>query len=136
MLYARHYGIDYTCKAVSSLKTNEFTLHLQAATKYEKFNKVTSFSGQDTTGKFGLMANHEHFITILEFGLVKYKTNSRWVYIALPGGVLHFVNNELFISTRQYFIDEDYARINEILEKNIRNEEEKLQNVKQSLHKM
>lgn len=114
-----------------------FTLHLQAATKYEKVDNVTSFVGRDPAGQFGLMANHERLITTLVFGLVKYKTNSDlWVYIALPGGVLHFINNELFISTRQYFIDENYERISDVLEKNIRSEESKVKNIRQSLHKM
>jgi len=114
-----------------------FTLHLQAATKYEKVNNVTSFVGKDLAGQFGIMANHERLVTTLDFGLIKYKTNNGlWIYIALPGGVLHFINNELFISTRQYFIDENYERISDVLENDIRSEESKVKNIRQSLHKM
>ena len=116
---------------------NQFTLHLQAATKYEEINNITSFVGQDLAGKFGLMANHERFITTLEFGLAKYKIgNDSWVYIALAGGVLHFVDNKLFISTREYFINENYEQISDILEQSIRSEENNTQNMRQSLHKM
>lgn len=116
---------------------SQFTLHLQDATKYKKINNVSSFVGQDLAGKFGLKAHHERFITTLEFGLAKYKINNEnWTYIALPGGVLHFVNNELFISTRQFLTDEDYAQISEMLENQIRSEENKTQNIRQSLHKM
>lgn len=114
-----------------------FSLHLQDATKYDKINNVSSFVGQDKAGKFGLMANHERFITTLEFGLAKFKLGSdNWTYIALPGGVLHFVNNELFISTRQYLIDQNYERISEELENRIRGEENKTQSMRQSLHEM
>ena len=114
-----------------------FILHLQDATKYEKVMNVSSFVGQDHTGKFGLKVNHERFITTLEFGLAKYKTDSdNWTYIALPGGVLHFVNNELFISTRQYLVDENYERISEELESRIRSEEQKTQSMREGLHEM
>jgi len=113
-----------------------FTLHLQAATKYERIDNATSFIGQDTAGKFGLLANHERFITTLTFGLIKYKAENGWVYIALPGGVLHFVDNELFISTRIYFMDENYERISEKLEHDIRREENKVHNMHESLQKM
>jgi len=116
---------------------SHFTLHLQDATKYEKVTNITSFVGQDQVGKFGLMANHERFITSLNFGLAKYNVNNEnWIYIALPGGILHFVNNELFISTRQYLVDTNYERISNLLEKDIRSEENKLQNMRQSLRKM
>jgi len=114
-----------------------FTLHLQAATEYAKVLNVTSFVGQDSTGKFGLMANHERFMTILEFGLARYKINNdKWCYVALPGGVLHFVENELFISSREYLIDENYEKLSDELEQFIRKEEIKTQIVRQSLHKL
>jgi len=114
------------------------TLHLQAGTKYDKVESVTSFVGEDVSGKFGLMANHERFITTLVFGLARYKikNSGAWFYIALPGGVLHFVKNEIFISTRQYFIDEDYSKIINILKGDILKEEHKLKNMRQSLHEM
>lgn len=116
---------------------NDFTLHLQSAREYKKISHVSSFVGKDLTGKFGLMANHERLVTTLTFGLLSYKINGeQWNYIALPGGVLHFINNELFISTRLFFIDEDYERINEKLEKDIRREENKSHYIRQSLQKM
>lgn len=114
-----------------------FTLHLQSATNYEAVENVISFVGQDKQGKFGLMANHERFITSLEFGLARYRVNTEsWSYIALPGGILHFVNNEMFISTRQYLINDDYEKICEELEKVIQNDYLKTKNIRESLHKM
>ena len=114
-----------------------FTLHLQDSTKYERVEDVVSFVGQDKTGKFGLMANHGRIITTLNFGLAKYKIEGEnWTYIALPGGVLHFVNNALYISTRQFLVDEDYDRICDELENQIRREEVKTRSVRQSLYKM
>jgi len=116
---------------------NSFTLHLQDATKYQKIDNIISFVGQDLAGKFGLMANHERFITALGFGLAKYKdVNHHWTYVALPGGILHFVNNELYITTRQYLVDENYEKISQELGNRIRKEEEKTKVLRESLHKL
>jgi F-type H+-transporting ATPase subunit epsilon len=114
-----------------------FILHLQATMQYERIDGVTSFIGEDASGQFGLMAGHERMMTILVFGLMRYRTeNDDWYYLAVPGGVLYFIDNELFLSTRRYFQDQDYQRINTVLQEELTTEEKTLHSIKESLHHM
>lgn len=114
-----------------------FILHLQATMQYERIDGVTSFIGEDASGQFGLMAGHERMMTILVFGLMRYRTeNDDWYYLAVPGGVLYFIDNELFLSTRRYFQDQDYQRINTVLQEELTAEEKTLHSIKESLHHM
>lgn len=114
-----------------------FILHLQATMQYERIDGVTSFIGEDASGQFGLMAGHERMMTILVFGLMRYRTeNDDWYYLAVPGGVLYFIDNELFLSTRRYFQDQDYQRINTVLQEELTAEEKTLHRIKESLHHM
>jgi len=116
---------------------NGFILHLQDATQYQRFVNVVSFVGVDASGSFGLQAKHERFITALIFGLARFRLHeSAWQYIALPGGVLHFVDNQLYVSTRRYLLDDNYRRINRALQDRLRTEEDKLHNLRQSLRNM
>jgi F-type H+-transporting ATPase subunit epsilon len=69
--------------------------------------------------------------------LARYRnTNNVWVYLALPGGLLYFVNNELHITTRRYFVDTDYQRISTTLLDQLLREEEELYSVKQTLSRL
>jgi F-type H+-transporting ATPase subunit epsilon len=116
---------------------SRFTLHLQAATQYERIDVVVSFVGMDRSGAFGLLAGHERMITALRFGLAQFRLDDGGrQYLALPGGVLYFVNNELFISTRQYLRDSDYRRIADALEAQLVSEEANLQTMKDSLRRL
>jgi len=114
-----------------------FLLYLQSAGQYEKVEDVVSFVGSDATGTFGLLASHERMMTILGFGLARFRlSDGSWRYIALPGGVLYFVKDELFISTHRYIHSNDYnvvaAAISDILAK----EEETLRDFKSSISRM
>lgn len=114
-----------------------FTLHLQDARQYERIEGVTSFVGEDASGQFGLLAGHERMMTSLAFGLMRYRLDSGdWEYVAVPGGILYFIDNELFLSARSYYRDRDYQRITTLLDEQLKAEEETLQNIKQSLHRM
>lgn len=114
-----------------------FTLHLQSATQYERLDDVTSFIGEDASGSFGLQARHTRFMTVLGFGLARYRCGEApWQYLALPGGVLYFVDNELFVSARRYVRDDDYARISAALSEQLRKEEAGLQHIKDRLRHM
>ena len=37
-----------------------------------------------------------------------------WQYLACPGGVLNFADNQLTVNTRRYLRDDDYQRISEL----------------------
>ena len=89
-----------------------FTLILQDATHTQRIEQVTSFVGEDATGSFGILARHTRMMTSLVFGLARFRTvENAWQYLALPGAVLYFNDNELSLSTRRYLMDDDYERI-------------------------
>ena len=50
---------------------NTFTLHLFAADRTEIIESVASFTGEDASGSFGLLAHHDRFMTALTFGLAR-----------------------------------------------------------------
>ena len=83
-----------------------FSLHLYDTSGFEHINNVASFVAEDNSGSFGLQANHARFMTSLIFGLARYRLNDPdhedglWQYLALPGGILYFENNILFINNK------------------------------------
>lgn len=114
-----------------------FVLHLQSATQYERIKGVTSFVGEDRSGKFGILPGHARMITSLIFGLARFCTAEReWRYLALPGALLYFVDDQLYLNTRRYLSDTDYERISVVLEEQLRDEEEKLRGMKESLQRL
>ena len=116
---------------------NVFTLHLQSATQYEAIADVTSFVGEDGSGSFGIQAGHARMMASLSFGLARYRSGEQaWQYLALPGALLYFVDNQLFINTRHYVRDDDYSRINSVLREQLRTEEAGLRRIKDSLRRM
>lgn len=114
-----------------------FSLQLYDATQQLCIENVTSFVGEDDSGSFGLQAHHARFMTTLVFGLFRYRLqNEDWQYLAMPGGVLYFNNNELSISTRHFLIDSDFERISDLLQQQLLAEEETLSATRSSLQKM
>lgn len=114
-----------------------FTLHMQSATQYTAVEQVVSFVGADASGSFGILANHARTMTALSYGLARYQLdNGDWFYLAFPGGILYFVDNQLFISTRRFLRDNDYQRISEGLIQQLLVEEESLREIKTSLNQL
>jgi F-type H+-transporting ATPase subunit epsilon len=114
-----------------------FALVVQDATHVERFDQVASFVGWDDSGSFGLLANHERFMTILSWGLVRFQTmDDAWHYLALPGGLLYFGENTATISTRRFLRDDDVDRISRALEEQLSIEEDSLKTMKQSLSRL
>ena len=114
-----------------------FVLHLQDATHYELIDQVTSFVGQDDSGLFGILADHARMMTVLAFGLARYRTtDERWHFLAVPRGLLYCVNNNLYLSARRYIRDDEYVRISQALEKQLVTEETALRTIKDSLQKL
>lgn len=111
-----------------------FSLHVQSATQYECIDGVTSFVGEDQSGSFGLLARHGRMMTALSYGLARYRLkDDNWHYLAFPGGILYFTNNNLHISTRRFLHDTDYQRISTGLLEQLLKEEEDLRTIKDSL---
>lgn len=116
---------------------NTFSLQLYDAMQQQRIENVTSFVGEDSTGGFGLQAHHARFMTTLVFGLFRYRMlTEEWQYLALPGGILYFNNNELSISTRHFLIDSNFERISDLLKQQLLAEEEQLTTTRSSLQKM
>jgi len=114
-----------------------FVLHLQDATHYELIDQVTSFVGQDDSGLFGILADHARMMTVLAFGLARYRTtDERWHFLAVPRGLLYCVDNNLYLSARRYIRDDEYVRISQALEEQLVTEETALRTIKDSLQKL
>jgi len=114
-----------------------FRLTLSDAIHRETFEEVISFVGEDASGSFGLLAGHARLMTALLFGLARFRrADGHWRYLAFPGALLYFVNDELSISTRRYLLDDDYGRISAALQEQLLAEEEGLRTMKESLHRM
>lgn len=114
-----------------------FIMHVQSATQYERVEDVTTFVGQDASGSFGILAGHQRMLTPLVFGLARFRTlDGEWQFLALPGGVLYFLDNELFLNTRRYLRDRDYTAITRALDEQLVAEESALHQVKASLRRL
>lgn len=116
---------------------SSFVLNLFDAIHEQRVAGVTSFVGIDASGSFGIQPNHARFMTTLVFGLARFRLATEdWHYLALPGAVLYFNNNELTISTRHFLIDTDLERISALLEQQLIVEEDNLQATRESLRRM
>lgn len=114
-----------------------FTIQLQSPTLSETINDVVGFVSEDASGSFGIMAGHERIMTYLEFGLAWFKyRDDKIEYLALPGGVIYFVNNCLTINTRHYLRSKNYQKIISALEKKIFEEEQGISDLKGILHNL
>jgi F-type H+-transporting ATPase subunit epsilon len=114
-----------------------FVMHLQSATQYERIENVASFVGEDESGSFGIRARHERMMTVLTYGLARYRPQgNNWRYLAFPRGILYFVDNVLYISARRFLHDEDYQRISTGLMEQLLREDEELRTIKESLYRL
>jgi F-type H+-transporting ATPase subunit epsilon len=115
-----------------------FALHLLASNQEQQIDGVYSFVGEDASGCFGLQANHARFMTVLVFGLARFRQgdDGAWQYLALPGGLASFNANQLTISTRYFLIDSDFDRITQALEQQALQEQDNLHASRESLQRM
>jgi len=116
---------------------NTFIVHLLAADRTDIIENVASFTGEDRSGSFGLLARHDRFMTALTFGLARLAlADGTREYLGFPGGLLYFVDNELRISTRRYLRDTDVARITQALTRELLEEERALEQTRRKLHRL
>lgn len=115
----------------------QMTLSLRSAQRSEDIEGVVSFVGRDASGSFGILPGRARFMTILDYGLARYRRAAGgWVYLACPGAVLYLAEDRLTLSTRRYLCDADYDRISGLLEGQLAREEESLKSVKQNLQNL
>ena len=130
MLYAwQHEGAE----AVSG-----FTLLLFDSRQSERIEGVSAFVGEDASGSFGILPGHTRFMTVLVFGLARFRCGeeSPWEYLALPGALFYFTDNTLTLASRHYLRDTDYERISQRLADELLAEEEALHDIRESLRRM
>ena len=114
-----------------------FTLNLLAADDTGVIEDVVSFSAEDKSGSFSILAKHERFMTTLSFGLARVRfADKTEEYLGFPGGVLYFCDNIMNISTRRYLRDTDVERIAETLSNELLQEEEALEQTRRSLRRL
>ena len=115
-----------------------FTLQLFDGRHSERIEGVSSFVGEDASGSFGLLPGHARFMTVLVFGLARFRCGEQapWEYLALPGALLYFADNTLTLASRHYLRDADYERISQRLGDELLAEEEELHDIRESLRRM
>jgi F-type H+-transporting ATPase subunit epsilon len=114
-----------------------FTLTLLDATHSQRIDGVTSFVGEDASGSFGILPGHARMMTVLVFGLARFRTAADdWHYLALPGALLYFSDNALSLGTRRFLLDDDYGRISAALHEQLLAEERALHEIRNSLQRM
>jgi len=116
---------------------NSFIIHLQSPNRNEVIDKVISFVGVDNSGSFGILPNHMRIMTCLEYGLLWFKyQNNEIEYLAVPGAILYFVDNQLFINTQYYLKNKDYNIITKDFEHEIVTEKSLIKEIKGNLEKL
>ncbi|MGJ0517138.1 MAG: FoF1 ATP synthase subunit delta/epsilon [Methylomicrobium sp.] len=87
---------------------NTFTLTLIDTSETTRFESVRQLIAADEGGSFGLLAGHAHTVALLRYGLVRFIDDGGvWRYLAMPGGVLRFADNQLTITTMRYFLGDN-----------------------------
>jgi F-type H+-transporting ATPase subunit epsilon len=116
---------------------NAFALHLQSATQYERIENVLSFVGEDKSGSFGILPGHARMMTVLLFGLARFRVAEQpWEFLAVPGALVYFIDNGLYLSTRHYIRGREYTNITAAVDKQLRTEEEALLAAKRSITRL
>ncbi len=115
----------------------QFSLNLRSAARQERIEGLVSFVAEDASGSFGILPGHERFLTLLDYGLARFRASTGpWRYVACPGAVLYFTGHELFLDTRRYLVDDDYGRISALLAGQLAQEEAALKSVKDNLQRL
>lgn len=87
---------------------NTFTLTLIDSGEMTRFESVRQLIAADEEGSFGILAGHAHTVALLRYGLARFIDDGGvWRYLAMPGGVLRFADNQLTITTVRYFLGDN-----------------------------
>jgi F-type H+-transporting ATPase subunit epsilon len=114
-----------------------FVMQLQSATQVERIENIISFVGEDASGSFGVLPGHTRMMTLLVFGLARFRVfNQDWEFLALPGALAYFVGGQLNLSTRRYLRGKDYEHLSVALRDELLAEEEALREMKQSVRRL
>jgi F-type H+-transporting ATPase subunit epsilon len=116
---------------------NTFPMQLQSVTQYERIENVISFVGEDASGSFGILPGHARMMTLLVFGLARFRVlDQDWEFLALPGALAYFLEGQLCLSTRRYLRGKNYEHLSVALRGELLAEEETLREVKQNVRRL
>lgn len=117
---------------------NTFTFEIQSPLSgIEHIDNVISFSGRDATGSFGILANAERRIIVLEFGLASFHySDQSQEFLALPGGLIYFERNHLRLVTQKFVRSSNLSQVSAALETEIRASEAAIQETKRSFRRL
>lgn len=75
----------------------------------QAFAGVRSLVAEDASGQFGLQPGHEDFITVLEPGLWRWRSDEGWHWAGSTGGLLHCrrAGAEVRIVSRRFVLDDE-----------------------------
>lgn len=105
--------------------------------KQERIDDVLSFTSSDASGSFGILANHERMMTVLNAGIANLRFgDGHCEYLGLASAVLHFVQNELRISTTRILRARDYNLLVSDMEREINREEAEVLLRKQTIKQL
>lgn len=93
------------------------TLHLLDGLRHEVIESVCSLVAADASGQFGLLPEHEYFITALQPGLLRYRLegDSQQHFIASLGGLLSCQDNQVrIVSARLLKSDDDLSLLQQL----------------------
>jgi F-type H+-transporting ATPase subunit epsilon len=115
-----------------------FALQLFDSRQSERIEGVSSFVAEDASGSFGILPGHTRFMTVLVFGLARFRRGEQgpWEYLALPGALLYFADDILTLASRHYLRDVDFERVSQRLGDELLTEEEELHDIRESLRRM
>lgn len=114
-----------------------FLVEIQSPGEMECIDGVVEFVGRDSSGSFGILANAERRMTVLAFGLASFHlTSGQQEYLALPGGLLYFKENQLRIATQNFVRSPDLAEVMAALREEIRASEVVLQETRKSIRRL
>ncbi|MCB1906472.1 MAG: hypothetical protein KDH15_03800 [Rhodocyclaceae bacterium] len=90
-----------------------YQLVLACPRRVERVDAVESFVGTDASGRFGILAGRAPLVTVLRFGLARFRQagSERWRFLALPGGALQFDAGRLSIACRHFTVGDDAAAL-------------------------
>lgn len=113
---------------------NTFRVQVQGIEEHWSADNIVSLVGSDASGRFGIQAGHEFFITCLQPGLIRLcDDNGHWFYLAQPGAVLVFEHGQLNIACTEFMRGADADQLLNQLEKNWLQQDEDLHAAKSSI---
>jgi len=112
-----------------------FELTVASPGRVERVDGVDSFVGTDASGRFGILAGRAPLVTVLAFGLARFRSAGQpdWRYLALPGGTLQFSGERLEIACRHFSCGDDPERLQAALVEEARRQDERRADLRHNL---